>query len=58
MRINSAESLATGSRIFARYGSSWEKVREASRYVNGVYVIERSPEEVGVPPSATQDDRD
>lgn len=58
MRINSPESIATGSRVFARYGGSWQKVREASRYVDGVYVIERSPEEVGVPPASAQDDRD
>lgn len=47
MRVNSAESLATARRVYARYGS-WQKVREASRLVDGVYVIERSPEEVGV----------
>lgn len=47
MRVNSPESLATASRVFARYGS-WQKVREASRLVDGVYVIERTPEDVGV----------
>ena len=56
MRINSAESLATGSRVFARYGHSWQKVREASRLVDGVYVIERTPEEVGVVAAAARDE--
>ena len=47
MRVNSAESLAWADRIIDRFGR-WEKVREASRFVDGVYVIERTPEEVGV----------
>lgn len=54
MRVNTPESLATARRVYARYGS-WQKVREASRLVDGVYLIERSPEEVGVVPAAQDD---
>ena len=54
MRVNTPESLATARRVYARFGS-WQKVREASRLVDGVYLIERTPEEVGVVASGVPD---
>lgn len=38
MRINSEKSLALGKRLHEEFGS-WEKVREAADYLDGVYVL-------------------
>ncbi|WP_156678395.1 hypothetical protein [Sphingomonas profundi] len=38
MRVNTAESIETGIRVHARFGS-WKAARNAADYVDGKFVV-------------------
>jgi hypothetical protein len=38
MRINTDHSIRLGEQLYDRFGS-WEKLRQASRYEDGVYIV-------------------